>query len=378
MSYIGSAKTEQKQALKANTSFSFFFATVGGHMGSKDVEQFAMSPCDVCRSCLRLGRVPVRLRDGEKRIIYAATGGAEPGAGMVVASYGADALAKPVRFECAWTDYGTGTGHDDGSFWKAIAPEGYVALSHVAVHMENKFKPGSHKHPDEIDPDFRCVHRSLAELADLGPELWTDRGSRGNYNGRVHGIRGSQGCIVSTNHRRDMPPATQHKLSAIVPKLYRDLEEVTGLGNSSGTTVPVEYNMQVGLTIHDTTMQQESDEYTQKIATTVRAGITDVAQTELTTEIGETQVRGKSISHSTVTAASQSVKVTFNVRPNMYTKLCQLVVLDSADGIKESTEASALKLLLRTSQYFVIEEALPVSIPAGSDTSDQSDESDEV
>ena len=43
-----------------------------------------------------------------------------------------DAFKEPVGFHCVWTTYGT-SGVPPGSFWKAEAPFGYVALGDVAL-----------------------------------------------------------------------------------------------------------------------------------------------------------------------------------------------------------------------------------------------------
>ena len=155
----------------------------------------------------------------EKRILYVATNSREPPRGLAAAVRGVDgaALAKPLWFVCIWTDMGT-RGFRDGSLWRPEAPEGYVALSDVAIHMNNHgLKPGVTKQPDDIDKHFRCVHKSFVESTELGNVIWTDAGTSGRYDGRVHGLRGSPGMIASINSRHHLPALQQHRLAVWVP-----------------------------------------------------------------------------------------------------------------------------------------------------------------
>lgn len=84
-------------------------------------------------------------------------------------------LKPPLRFECIWTDRGTGSTLD-GSVWRPIPPPGYVALGDV-------FTKG-HQAPQEHH--FACVRktfegRELVRRAEIGNEIWNDRKSGGKY-----------------------------------------------------------------------------------------------------------------------------------------------------------------------------------------------------
>jgi hypothetical protein len=75
------------------------------------------------------------------------------------------ALAAPTDYERIWIDSGSGANRD-GSFWKPIAPEGYVALGVVAFGGWGN-KPSS----DAI----RCVRKEFTANAKIGNMVWIDR-----------------------------------------------------------------------------------------------------------------------------------------------------------------------------------------------------------
>ncbi|MFC1964314.1 Vps62-related protein [Chloroflexota bacterium] len=76
------------------------------------------------------------------------------------------ALAAPTDYERIWADSGSGA-NNDGSFWKPIAPEGYVALGVVAM--------GSYGKPS-LDA-IRCVRKDLTANAKIGDMVWIDKGT---------------------------------------------------------------------------------------------------------------------------------------------------------------------------------------------------------
>lgn len=77
-----------------------------------------------------------------------------------------DPLAAPKDYELVWMDKGSGA-YKNGSCWRPIAPEDYVALG--VVFVEGFEKPSLH--------DVVCVKKTLTESAILGSCLWTDHGS---------------------------------------------------------------------------------------------------------------------------------------------------------------------------------------------------------
>ncbi len=77
-----------------------------------------------------------------------------------------NALAFPVRYEQIWADHGSGA-HLDGSVWRPIAPDGYVALGDVFVRGYDN--PSQH--------DVVCVRRDLTVRGLIGAEIWADHGS---------------------------------------------------------------------------------------------------------------------------------------------------------------------------------------------------------
>jgi hypothetical protein len=79
-------------------------------------------------------------------------------------------LASPVDYTWVYSDWGSGA-HLDGSFWKPVAPDGYVCLGLVA--QVGYSKPGA----DAI----RCVREDLTVPAKVGNTIWIDRGTGAHY-----------------------------------------------------------------------------------------------------------------------------------------------------------------------------------------------------
>ncbi len=77
-----------------------------------------------------------------------------------------DVLKHPVRYELIWADHGSGADRD-GSCWRPIPPDGYVALGDV-------FNSG-YDFPSQSD--VMCVRRDLVSRALIGAEIWADHGS---------------------------------------------------------------------------------------------------------------------------------------------------------------------------------------------------------
>ncbi|MFW7382329.1 MAG: Vps62-related protein [Oligoflexus sp.] len=85
---------------------------------------------------------------------------------------GNGALAKPLRYEFIWNDRGSGA-RRNGSCWRPIPPDGYVALGDVFVD--------GHGEPPSLD-DIRCVRKDLVHLAVAGNQIWIDRGTGSNLD----------------------------------------------------------------------------------------------------------------------------------------------------------------------------------------------------
>jgi hypothetical protein len=79
---------------------------------------------------------------------------------------GKAALARPTDYDFIWNDEKSGA-RMDGSCWRPLPPDGYVALGDVFV--EGHSKPS-------LD-DVMCVAQELVFEGVIGEEIWTDNGS---------------------------------------------------------------------------------------------------------------------------------------------------------------------------------------------------------
>jgi Vacuolar protein sorting-associated protein 62 len=91
------------------------------------------------------------------------------------------ALKPPTDYEFIWNDKGSGATHD-GSCWRPLAPEGYVALGDV-------FAQGYNKPPLN---DVMCVARELAFDGEVGVLIWNDKGSGANRDLSTYQINPSR------------------------------------------------------------------------------------------------------------------------------------------------------------------------------------------
>jgi hypothetical protein len=82
---------------------------------------------------------------------------------------GNNALAKPVNYDLIWADHGSGSKRD-GSCWRPIPPDGYIALGDV-------FSSGYDR--PSLD-DVRCVQKDLVHSGLAGDMIWNDRGTGSN------------------------------------------------------------------------------------------------------------------------------------------------------------------------------------------------------
>ena len=81
------------------------------------------------------------------------------------------ALSRPDDYEQVWKDSGSGS-RTDGSIWRPIPPDGYVALG--LVSSNNHEKPSLNA--------VRCVRADLVIASSVGDEIWDDRGSGAKQN----------------------------------------------------------------------------------------------------------------------------------------------------------------------------------------------------
>jgi Vacuolar protein sorting-associated protein 62/Insecticidal Crystal Toxin, P42 len=76
------------------------------------------------------------------------------------------ALRQPLRYEQVWKDSGSGS-YKDGSMWRPIPPDNYVALGLVC---------NSGYDPPSLDT-IRCVRSDLVVAAYPGKLIWDDKGT---------------------------------------------------------------------------------------------------------------------------------------------------------------------------------------------------------
>lgn len=76
------------------------------------------------------------------------------------------ALATPAGLERVYGDWGSGADRD-GSFWRIIAPEGYVALGDIC--QEGYDEPNR--------DEYRCVRKDLVVSGVVDGTIWDDAGS---------------------------------------------------------------------------------------------------------------------------------------------------------------------------------------------------------
>ncbi|MFY7835219.1 MAG: Vps62-related protein [Novosphingobium sp.] len=85
---------------------------------------------------------------------------------------GSNALAAPVDYAWVWDDSGSGADWD-GSVWRPIAPNGYLALGDVATANHDKPSLG----------DVWCVRADLVTNGVFaGDKAWQDAGSGGDHD----------------------------------------------------------------------------------------------------------------------------------------------------------------------------------------------------
>ncbi|NJL26982.1 MAG: Vps62-related protein [Thermoanaerobaculia bacterium] len=116
--------------------------------------------------------------------------GKPTGSSLTVRAIGEDPLvpllARPVGWNLVWTDRGS-SGTYDGSIWAPVAPDGYLALGHVAN--------AGYQAP-EID-NYRCLRRDLVEITQVGNIIWADHHSHANKDVTLYAIDHVQNAFVA-------------------------------------------------------------------------------------------------------------------------------------------------------------------------------------
>eukprot|EP00979_Chaetoceros_neogracilis_P011890 scaffold3033_cov250-Chaetoceros_neogracile.AAC.3 len=277
------------------------------------------------------------LYNDEYRIIYVATNYHYPGIPTIVVKEKEDsdrkALAKPVHFEVVWTDQNTG-GSRDGQIYKAVAPRGYVALSDVATHRDNSsMKPGEVFRANEIDPKFRCVHKSLVELAERDKLVWTDKGSGGRYDGAVWDVSGLAGFKAGRGSG-DQPDYQQYSLNHIPGPVYKRLEIVGSFENPHEATKPVKKitKYSVGTSFSSDVSSSISAGISAKIGAKVSGGVTGIATAETSVELAAFLNTEVSVSKKETKNKLKEDTTAYEVDPGTRVTVWQLRVSDSKDG----------------------------------------------
>jgi len=271
--------------------------------------------------------------------MYAATNSRSSGMNVPVlvanekAQSDGKAFAKPTHFECVWTDRKTGS-DTDGQIYKAIAPAGYVALSHVAIHRSNDgLKPGVFKSADEIDGKFRCVHESLVAPEELGGLRWTDAGSGGTYDGAVWNISNSAGFKAGRGSD-NRPPHLQHRLDYIPGPLYKRMQLVGSFENPKEATRPVEKNLTytIGTTITSSVSSSFREGISSTIGTKASGGVKGIADVEVSVELTTFMEETSSFFSSESQTETVKKSSTYFVDPGTSVELYQMYVSDNKDG----------------------------------------------
>lgn len=91
---------------------------------------------------------------------------------LLVADDGDEAIKHPVDYTLVYKDSGSGA-NMDGSFWKPVPPDGYVAMGILCVSGYDKPKKSS----------VVCIRKDLVLPAVVGSLIWNDAGTGANMDG---------------------------------------------------------------------------------------------------------------------------------------------------------------------------------------------------
>ncbi len=145
-----------------------------------------------------------------------------------------DLIKPPTGYEQVWTSAGSG-GQEYGSFWRVVAPSGYVALGDVVsrytgwidLHQGHGFVEEfdefiySHSRPSsQFTAKYACIREDLLSEGVVHPgALWTDRGSGAHTDVSIWNTEGNGlGGYFIANGSYDKPSRKVFVLPARVSK----------------------------------------------------------------------------------------------------------------------------------------------------------------
>jgi Vacuolar protein sorting-associated protein 62 len=95
-------------------------------------------------------------------------------------------LVAPTSYTEVWNDHGSG-GHNDGSIWYPVPPDGYRSIGFVCA--------GGYNAP--LIPSYRCVRKDLTADAQVGSLIWNDQGSGAHMDVALYQIVGVSSAFVA-------------------------------------------------------------------------------------------------------------------------------------------------------------------------------------
>lgn len=109
------------------------------------------------------------------------------------------AVVSPTGYARVWDDSGS-SANRDGSVWRPIAPEGYLALGDVATGTRS---------PPSLDAIW-CVRADLVTSAAYGSMVWRDKGSGGRHDISTWEVIGDGVTVANTfraSNNQTSPPS---------------------------------------------------------------------------------------------------------------------------------------------------------------------------
>ena len=95
-------------------------------------------------------------------------------------------LQSPTGYNQVWNDHGSG-GHNDGSIWFPVAPDGYRTIGYVCQ--------AGYDAP--FIPNYVCIRKDLTVEAQAGALIWNDQGSGAHMDVELFQITGVGGAFVA-------------------------------------------------------------------------------------------------------------------------------------------------------------------------------------
>lgn len=223
-------------------------------------------------------------------------------------------------------------GKKDGQLWRAVPPDGYRALSDVAIHRSNSgIEPGTIKLPNDIDNRFMCVHESLCDVTEIDHCNWSDAGSGGRYDGATWLIRESAGMRVSRGSG-DRPHNQQYHLKGFLGNLYNDMTMVFEVVNSTSENMKVTRKVTYGLTIKKENSNSTSSGFESSVSMKAQAGVEGVASTETATTFSTFLKHNTTFTLAETSSTLEELEIPFTIKVGMKGRLWQMIATDSKDG----------------------------------------------